>query len=833
MILRLIIKSKSERINKRVKMSAFGKTLVIVESLTKAKKIQQFLGNDYVVLPSFGHITQLDDEKFNRLGVDIQNNFTPVYKVIDEKRNLETVAKLKKAAKECNKILICADQDREGEIIAFHLSKLLLNSVSEKNRCTFNEITPSAIQDALKHPRPIDINMVYSGQSRQILDKVAGFNLSPVLWKYVAPKLSAGRVQSVALKMVVEKEKQVESFENSASFKTSGIFQKNINASLNSTFENSEKAKSFLQNILTHQYRFVVSSIDKIKVSKKPPAPFITSTIQQEAGCRFKISAKKVMSILQKLYEHGHITYMRTDSVTLSNDALQNIKEYILDNYGADYHQSRQYKNKEGSQQGHECLRPTYINKPSLPESEEFDKIERKIYELIWKRTVASQMAECISEIHTMKIMIEKYDPYAFIAKSEQIIFDGYRKIYDENYDGKKESNEDDNGNINEKNVFEGLKVGSVLKMKSITSVERAAQPVPRFSEAFLVKNLEKNGIGRPSTYASTIETLLDRKYVEIRDIEGKERSGLQLTISEKSASIDEKEIKIKVGEEKKKMVPTSIGRATCEFLEEHFPNIMDYKFTSQMEQKLDDIVNQKYVWHEVVREYYNSFHPTVEKLLDKSNKGEAQKMKNDRKRCLGKDGSGRNVYAYIAKYGPVFQVGEDGEKDKKYVKIEAPLTLDSVTIDDYLLLCKYPKLLGKYQERDVFLKKGPYGFYVTFDGKNYSVPSGEATTVEMFVAMIQPKESNGGEGSALQPTSTLIKEFGKYMVKSGKYGPYVQYEKTIAKIPKDIVVGDITKDVCKELIEKAKSVSKDVKKKKQYFATSGKKKNAEDDDED
>jgi DNA topoisomerase-1 len=815
-----------------------NKTLVIVESFAKSKKIQQILGNDYIVLPSFGHITELDNEKFNRLGVDIQNNFKPIYTFIQDKRNLETVEKLKKVAKDCNKILICGDPDREGEIISYSISNMLLNSVSEKNRCTFNEITPSAIKEAIKNPRTIDMNMVYSGQARQVLDKVAGYDLSPVLWKYVGPKLSAGRVQSVALKMVVEKEKQVENFENSASFKTYGTFflkeNKNIHASLNSSFENQEKAKVFLQNILSNNYCFIVSSIDKIKVSKKPPAPFITSTIQQEAGCRFKISPKKVMSILQKLYENGYVTYIRTDSVTLSNDALQNTKEYILDNFGADYHTQRQYKNKEGSQQGHEAIRPSYIDKPSLPENEDFDKLERKIYELIWKRTIASQMTECVSEIHTLKIMIEKYDPYAFIAKSEKIIFDGYRKIYDENYDGKKESNDEHDIKNNEKNIFESMKVGSVLKMKSINSIERAAQPIPRYSEAFLIKNLEKCGVGRPSTYASTIETLLDRKYVEIRDIEGKVRDGLELSISDKNKNIEEKVIKIKVGEEKKKMVPTSIGRATCEFLEKHFANIMNYNFTSQMETKLDDIAQGKHVWYDVVREYYNSFHPTVSQLLDKSNSETAKKMKNDRKRSLGKDGNNRNVYVYVAKYGPVFQIGEDDEKDKKYVKMDSnTYSLDTVTIEDYLLLCKYPKLLGRYAsetgEKDVFLKKGPYGFYVSYDGKNYNLPSGENSTIEEFVFMMNHKQSTPESTAETPIQSTLIKEFGKYMVKNGKYGPYVQYEKTIAKIPKDIVVGDITKDVCKDIIDKAKSVSKDVKKKKQYFASSSKKKSNDD----
>ncbi len=819
-------------------MSSFGKTLLIVESGAKSKTIEKLLGPNFMVRASFGHIRNLDDESFNGLGIDIQNHFTPKYVIMNDKKNKETIDRLRNDIKNSSRVLIASDEDREGEAIAWHLAQVFNIPLHEKNRITFHEITKSALENAIKNPRLIDMNMVHSQQSRQVLDKTLGYDLSPVLWKYVAPKLSAGRVQSIALKMVVEKEKEVESFENKASFKTNAIFHKNINASLNASFENNEKAKEFLQHILTHKNKFIVSSIDKMKVSKKPPAPFITSTIQQEAGCRFKVSSKKIMNILQKLYQSGLITYHRTDSVTLSNHALNDIKEYILDNYGSDYHTQRQYKNNsQNAQEAHECIRPTYIKNSTIPDGDEFDKLERRVYDLIWKRTIASQMAECVSEIHTMKILIEKYEPYAFIAKSEQIIFDGYRRIYDENYDGKKERNdEDENQNVNEKNIFENMKVGSVLKMKCITSAERASQPTPRYSEAFLIKKMEKEGIGRPSTYATTIETLIERQYIETRDIEGKKRDGFQYSICDKSDTIEEKMIEIKIGEEKKKLLPTSMGKVTCEFLEKHFANIMNYTFTSQMETKLDEIAQNKHIWHTVVEEYYNSFHPTVSQLLDKSNSETAKKMKNDRKRCLGKDGNNRNVYVYVAKYGPVFQIGEDEEKDKKYVKMDSnTYSLDTVTIEDYLLLCKYPKLLGRYTsengEKDVFLKKGPYGFYVSYDGKNYNLPSGENTTIDEFVFMMNNKQSTPENSAETPIQSTLIKEFGKYMVKNGKYGPYVQYEKTIAKIPKDIVVGDITKDVCKELIEKAKSVSKDVKKKKQYFASSSKKKSGSDDE--
>ncbi len=388
-------------------MNPSGKILIIVESPSKCGTIEKFLGPNYKVIASCGHIMQIDDESFNGLGIDIANNFEPKYITIKDKKQI--IEKIKNEIKNSSKVLLGQDKDAEGFGMSFMTAKLFNLSLNEKNRITFNEITKSALENAIKNPTTIDMNIVNSQKSRAVSDRLIGYSLSPTLWKYIGPSLSAGRVQSVALRMVVEKEKKIESFENFASFKTNGIFQKNINASLNSTFENEEKAKTFLQNILTHKYRFIVSSIDKIKVSKNPPSPFITSTIQQEAGCRFKISPKKVMSILQKLYQNGYISYIRTDSVTLSNDSLQNIKEYILDNLGADYHSQRQYKNKDTTTIGpHEAIRPCYINKPTLPENEDFDKLERKIYELIWKRTIASQMAECVSEIHTMKIMMER-----------------------------------------------------------------------------------------------------------------------------------------------------------------------------------------------------------------------------------------------------------------------------------------------------------------------------------------------------------------------------------------------------------------------------------------
>ncbi len=823
-----------------------GKTLLIVESGAKSKTIEKLLGGDFRVMASFGHIRSLDDEG---LGIDVANNFTPTYKIMDDKKNRETIARLREAIGKAGRVLIASDEDREGEAIAWHIAQVFKIPVGEKNRVTFHEITKSALDKAIRNPRTIDMNMVNSQQARQILDKLVGFDLSPVLWKYVAPKLSAGRVQSVVLKMVIEKENEVEAFKDRHHFRTVGIFQKSIKAGLNTVFERVEQARGFLEAVAKGKadgkVRFVVAAIDKIRVSKSPPPPFITSSIQQEAGCRFGVSSKKIMAVLQKLYQNGKITYHRTDSTTLSVQALGEIKEYVLDTFGSDFYEQRQFKSgAKNAQEAHEAIRPTYIRVSSLEgEGDEYDKLEKRVYELIWKRTVASQMSECLSDVHTMKIMVEGMGtgmgeiPFIFTAKAETIVFEGYRKLYDEQYKGKKEREEDEVAALmdtnEDKKLFENMKVGSVLKMNSITSTEVALQPTPRYSEAHLIKQMERRGVGRPSTYASTIDTLLARNYVETRDIEGKKVEGTVLKLDGKEGGsgaggggIEEKKIELKIGEEKKKLVPTSTGRVAVEFLGKHFENILNYDFTSQMETKLDEIAQNKHVWHGVVREYYDTFHPTVCQLLDKSNAGVAKSMKADRKRLLGVGEDGRNVYVYVAKYGPVFQVGEDADKEKRYVKLDtAKYPLDTVTLEDYKTLTAgtagYPKVLGRHKDGEVVMKKGPFGVYVNYAGKNYKA-TGPEMSLEEFVEMIDRPSTGavggGGEGEA--PVGTVIKEFGKYLVKNGKYGPYLQYEKTIAKIPKGVIPGDMTKEMCKELVEKAKALSKETKSKKKHFAS-------------
>ncbi len=842
-----------------------GKTLLIVESGAKSKTIEKLLGGDFRVMASFGHIRSLDDEG---LGIDVTNNFAPTYKIMDDKKNRETIARLREAIGKAGRVLIASDEDREGEAIAWHIAQVFKIPIGEKNRVTFHEITKSALEKAIRNPRTIDMNMVNSQQARQVLDKLVGFDLSPVLWKYVAPKLSAGRVQSVVLKMVIEKENEIEAFKDRHHFRTTGVFQKNIKAGLNVTFDRVEQARGFLEAVRAGmsksgggggKVKFVVAAIDKIRVSKSPPPPFITSSIQQEAGCRFGVSSKKIMAVLQKLYQNGKITYHRTDSTTLSVQALNEIKEYVLDTFGSDFYEQRQFRSSaKNAQEAHEAIRPTYIRVSSLDgekdgENSEYDKLEKRVYELIWKRTVASQMSECLSDVHTMKIMVEGLNgsgtgimtgeiPFIFTAKAETIVFEGYKRLYDEQYKGKKEREEDEAAaaTLMESNeVFESMKVGAVLKMNSITSTEVAVQPTPRYSEAHLIKNMERRGIGRPSTYASTIDTLLARNYVEVRDIEGKKVEGtvLKLDGGKEASAIEEKKVELKIGEEKKKLVPTSTGRVAVEFLGKHFENILNYDFTSQMETKLDEIAQNKHVWHGVVREYYETFHPTVCQLLDKSNAGTAKSMglprlKADRKRLLGAGEDGRNVYVYLAKYGPVFQVGEDTDKEKRYVKLDtAKYPMDTVTLEDYKALTAgsagYPKVLGRHRDADVVMKKGPFGVYVNYAGKNYKATNPEMS-LEEFVAMIEGRRvadgvgggvgSEGGEGEA--PVGTVIKEFGKYMVKNGKYGPYLQYEKTIAKIPKGIVPGDMTKEMCKELVEKAKALSKETKNKKKHFAS-------------
>lgn len=738
------------------------KTLVIVESPAKAKKIQNYLGDEYIVKSSFGHLTNL---KSKNQGVLIDQDFKLVFEITKRKCYNE----LKETVKKCNKVIIASDEDREGESIGMHLINLLKLDSNENNRIVFNEITKSAILNAIKNPRKIDLNLVNAQKARQGLDYLVGFQVSPFLWRSIQSGLSAGRVQSVALKLITEKQKLINDFQTNKEFIVNGFFNKNINATLNKKFKEKEECIQFLNDCI-HSI-FAIDNITKKKITRNPPPPFITSTIQMEAGKRFGISAKTIMNTLQKLYEDGKITYHRTDSVVLSNDIKFKIKQYILDNYGEDYLKLRNYKNKsKNSQEAHEAIRPTNIQLKSLGNN----TIDNKIYELIWKRTVASMMSPCILNTMLISIVIDRREEI-FEAKTEKIIFDGYKKVY---HELKKENNDD---NLLS-NLEENIEKGELLEYLKIEGKEKYKNPPTHYNDASLIKKMEGLEIGRPSTYASIIQTLLDRTYVEKKTFKGEKMDILKLELVKDK--IKEKSEKQLVGASKNVLVPTTIGIMTCEYLQKHFETIMDYDFTKNIEQQLDEISNNNNNYLNVMTEFYKILKEDIDEcslfLKDVKNKSVQKKL-------LGKKGS-KNLYIYQAKYGPCIQIGEDSDKDKCFVGVD---NLD-LTFEEALEKCLYPKNLGNYKGKDVFLKTGKYGFYLEYNKTNYKLKDDydEHLTYENAIDCIE------------NCNNKIIKKIGKYTIKNGTYGNYIQYGKTIKGIPSNLSIENIDLEKIEEIIK-------------------------------
>jgi DNA topoisomerase-1 len=771
------------------------KTLLIVESPAKSKTIEKLLGKDYIVLSSFGHIRNLESKN---LGIDIENGFKPIYKIMQTRS--KEIKKIKETIKSVNRVFLASDEDREGEAIAWHCAVVFKLNIQENNRICFHEITKSALENAVANPRKIDMNMVNSQQARRILDRLVGFKLSPLLWKYISPKLSAGRVQSAALKIIYEQEKDIIKFTENKNYKVQGTFEKNINGNLNSSFDCEENGIKFLNDLKSATFKII--NIIKKKNEIRPPPPYITSTIQQDAGTRFGLGSKKIMSVLQGLYEGGFITYHRTDSTLLSTHIQEEIKKYLLDKFGKNYVHSRVYKSKiKCSQEAHEAIRPTHINVEQLNDS--FDEIDKKIYNLIWKRTVASQMSACIMDVYTINIGISNRNEI-FISKAQKILFDGYRKIYEEIKNTDNNEEEDQNSNF----IVDDLKENEELKYFKIICTEKYQNPPPRFTEASLIKKMEKIGIGRPSTYSNTIEILIDRKYVEKKDIKGTKRN-ISINTLEKNV-IKNKVETLLFGAEKKKLVPSDLGMTTINFLDSHFNNILNVNFTSDLEEKLDSIVNNDAVWNDVVKDFYNEFEPNCVKLNDKEM---ISKNNSDKKRLLGVNEDGKAVYAYIAKYGPVIQIG-DVKKDMKYIKLESNYSVHTVTLNDLdeILKQKYPKILGQYKDIDVYLKKGMYGFYLSYNDNNIKISSEFMDTVNDAVndavndddnfcnitlenAITCIENSNNGNNS-------IIKKIGDYTIKNGKYGPYIEYKGKFYNIPTKNLDNNLVKDLTKEDIE-------------------------------
>lgn len=761
--------------------------LVIVESPAKAKTIEKFLGNSYTVLSSFGHIRDLSKKN---LGVDLNNKYKPDYIVSDDKKKV--VTELKKKVSKANTIWLASDEDREGEAIAWHLADELKLPPAKTKRIVFNEITKDAILKAIKNPRSIDKNLVDAQQARRILDRLVGFELSPILWKKVKPSLSAGRVQSVAVRLLVDREREIFNFKSSSSFKVNALFEvkdKNgksvlLEAELNEKFAQKAKAVEFLKSCIGAEFK--IKDIQTKPTKKSPPAPFTTSTLQQEASRKFGFSVSQTMTVAQKLYEAGQITYMRTDSVNLSDTALNASKEVILKEYGEKYYHFRQFKTKtKGAQEAHEAIRPTYINQDTV----QGNSTEKKLYDLIRKRTLASQMSEASFEKTVVTINISTA-PFHFVANGEVLKFEGFLKIYNESFDD--EESEEIKG------LLPPLTINQVLKENSISATERFTHHPPRYTEASLVKKLEELGIGRPSTYAPTISTILNRGYVTKEDRPGIERKYIVLTLKNKNLSEDEKVENS--GAEKAKLFPTDIGMVVNDFLLVHFKDIMDFNFTANVEKEFDEIADGKLQWVKMIDNFYKPFHKKVDEATASrdSNKGE---------RILGTEPeSGKPVSVRIGRFGPMVQIGNSSDEEKpRYARLQAGQYIETISLEEALELFKLPKKIGKYEDADVTIGVGRFGPYVAHKSKFYSLVKGvddpHSVTLERAIEIIEDKRE--------KDRNKILKTFEQdadLQILNGRWGPYIAFNKENFKIPKGKEPKELTFEECKEIIAKSAS---------------------------
>jgi DNA topoisomerase-1 len=728
-----------------------AKNLVIVESPAKAKTIEKFLGKDFKVESSFGHIADLPSKE---LGVDVDNDFMPKYIVDKDKQAL--VKKLKDLSEKASTIWLASDEDREGEAISWHLAETLELDKSKTKRIVFNSITKTAIQKAIENPREINYNLVNAQQARRVLDRLVGYELSPVLWKKIKPGLSAGRVQSVAVRLIVEREREIEGFAPEASFKVSAVFKttdgSEFIAKLNKAFSTKGEAEAFLKKNLGAGFK--VGELDKKPAKKSPSAPFTTSTLQQEASRKLYFSVGRTMQVAQRLYEAGLITYMRTDSVNLSGEAIDAAKEAIIENYGKAYSKVRNFKGKsKGAQEAHEAIRPTNIalQNPSL------ERDQSKLYDLIWKRAIASQMADAELERTLVKIKTDKH-PEEFIANGEVIKFDGFLKVYMEGVDDEDLAEE-------QEGMLPAMRVGDPLTNKYITATERFSRPPYRFTEASLVKKLEELGIGRPSTYAPTISTIQNRGYSEKGSVEGTERKYVQLTLA--NNALKEKELTEMVGSDKGKLVPTDIGMIVNDFLVENFANILDYNFTARVEEEFDEIAEGTTDWQKVMKEFYKDFHPNVVDVEENADRASGE-------RVLGQDPkTGRQVSVRLGRFGPMVQIGTAEEEDKPlFASLLPEQSLNTITYEEAMELFTLPRKLGVYKGEDVEANVGRFGPYVRYGKKFVSLDKGESAfdvDIDRAVELIENKEK----------ADSPIAEFeGKEVTKGkGRFGPFIKWD--------------------------------------------------------
>lgn len=759
--------------------------LVIVESPAKAKTIQKFLGNGYEVKSSFGHIRDLQDKK---LSVDVERNFTPEYVIPSDKKKV--VAELKKAAASASTVWLASDEDREGEAISWHLFETLGLNEAHTRRIVFHEITKDAIVNAVRNPRSIDMNLVNAQQARRVLDRLVGFELSPVLWRKIQPKLSAGRVQSVALRLVVEREKEIMAFENEAFYKAEAFFHPagfpaavKVKAVLDTKFKTIDEARKFLQDCIGAD--FTVSDVEKKEATRFPAAPFTTSTLQQEAARKLRFPVSMTMRVAQSLYERGLITYMRTDSTNLSTLALGAAKKFITGNFGPEYSKTRQFKtHSKGAQEAHEAIRPTYIENTEIEGTAQ----EQKLYNLIWKRTVASQMADAKVLNTTLRVASDKRSE-KFNAQATQVLFDGFLKLYIEGTDNQEAEEEEV--------MLPDLQVGTKMEEKGINAECKFTAAPPRYSEATLVKKLEELGIGRPSTYAPTIATLTTgRGYIVKGDKEGKKITVNDLEL--RNGNISEKSKTETVGAERGRLLPQEIGMIVTDYLEKNFTDIMGYDFTANVEKEFDQIADGNLVWNDVIGAFYTPFHKKVDEVLHDGNYSHVSKE-------LGTDSEGNKITAKFGKFGPYIQKGE-GEK-AQYASLGKDQLIENITLEDALKMFQLPRTVGEYNGVEVIALKGRFGPFLKYGDRNFSIPRGKdplKITLDECAAIIE-------DGLSKTAANSVMAEYkdSDIQVINGRYGPYIKHAGSNYKIPKETDAATLTEAACLEIINNSKPTEK------------------------
>ena len=775
------------------------KNLVIVESPAKAKTIEKFLGKDFKVMSSYGHIRDL---KKREMSVN-RDTLEPEYEIPEEKQRL--VRDLKANAKKAEKVWLASDEDREGEAIAWHLCEVLGLDEAKTSRIVFHEITKSAIQEAINNPRHVDMNLVNAQQARRVLDRIVGFNLSPVLWRKVKPALSAGRVQSVAVRLIVEREREIQAFKSEPFYHVSAVFavtnadgsQTEVKAQLDRRLKTREEVVALLESLKAQEGQHVVTAVTKKPVKRTPAPPFTTSTLQQEAARKLGFTVSQTMMVAQRLYESGRITYMRTDSVNLSSLCLAASREEIKRLYGDKYSKTRQYHtNSKGAQEAHEAIRPTFMDATEVEGTVQ----EKRLYELIWKRTIASQMADAEMEKTTVEIG-------DFIAQGEVITFDGFLKVYRESLDDEDNGQQSadnaqrsaDNGQWSTENghLLPPLKVGQALERREVSATERFSQPPLRYTEASLVKKLEELGIGRPSTYAPTISTIQQREYVEKGDKKGTERQYSVFTL--KGKQVTEKNRKEITGSEKGKLLPTDIGIVVNDFLMEYFPTIMDYNFTAKVEQDFDKIAEGKEKWNEMMEQFYNDFEPTVEQTLNvrQDHRAGERQLGNDPK-------SGRPVFVKIGRFGPVVQVGTAEDKVKPlFAQIPKEKSIETITLEEAMDLFRLPREIGSYEGSKVTIGAGRFGPYVLHNGKYASLPKDAdpmSFTLDEAIALIRERRTQEA-----QRHLKLFAEDDKLEILNGRFGPYIAYDGKNYRLPKNMHerAADLTYEECMKIVNK------------------------------